>query len=726
MSSEIPTSLFVNRELSWLGFNERVLEAAEDDRLPLFERLRFVSIYGSNLDEFFMVRVGGLTDALMLGVEEIDGKSGMSIEEQLTSVYNKVRHLLPRLERCYRSIIDQLADYDIREVNMDKLTPYDEDYLTRFFENNVAPFLSPQIIDSHHPFPYFSNKEQFVGIALKTNKKRPFDFGVIPVSYQNYRRYHIYPNETKTGYNYVLMAPLIMHFADKLFKRGDIQERFVFRITRNGDLKVDEALYDQDIDWRQQMEQLLNKRKRSQAVRLQLSQHISTELQGYLMQKLEIEPRAVMIAEYVPASLSHVYGLCGELADHYPELNYDPMPPIMPPGIQPGDSIIKKLDERGDIFLAYPYHSMKSFLDLLDEAAVDPDVTSIKITLYRIASGSKVAQALIKAAENGKSVMVLVELKARFDEEHNIVWSKRLEEAGCSVLYGMENYKVHSKICLITRRNGRNVQYITQIGTGNYNEKTARQYTDFCLITQNQQIGEEVSRVFQTLQLGAFVDSSQYLLVAPLQMKSRFLDFIDEEIAAAKAGKPARIILKLNGLSHKDMIDALIRASQAGVDITLYVRGICCLRPGVEGYTENITVKSMVGRFLEHPRIYLFGYGDREKIFIGSADWMTRNLLYRVEVAVQILEPKVRQIIMDVLGILAEDNVLTRIALPDGSYKRLYPGLEERAIDSQYEQYAYFKQRTAQAVTVAEPLRVDKGQRPTFIERLLSWFRGGH
>ncbi|MFP5526978.1 polyphosphate kinase 1 [Peptococcus simiae] len=723
MSSEIPTSLFVNRELSWLGFNERVLEAAEDDRLPLFERLRFISIYGSNLDEFFMVRVGGLTDALMLGVEEIDGKSGMSIEEQLAAVYQRVRELLPRVETCYRDIIAELAKYDIHEVDMANLTPYDEDYLTRFFDNNVAPFLSPQIIDSHHPFPYFSNKEQFVGIALDTNKKRPFDFGVIPVSYQNYRRYHIFENESKTGYKYVLMAPLIMHFTHKLFKRDKIKERFVFRITRNGDLKVEEALYDQDIDWRQQMEQLLNKRKRSQAVRLQLSQDISQDLQDYLMQKLDIEPRAVMIAEQVPASLSHVYDLTGELAEKYPALNYKPMPPIMPPGIKPGDSIIKKLDDQGDIFLAYPYHSMKSFLDLLDEAAVDPEVTSIKITLYRIASGSKVAQALIKAAENGKSVIVLVELKARFDEEHNIVWSKRLEEAGCSVLYGMENYKVHSKICLITRRTGRKVQHITQIGTGNYNEKTARQYTDFSLITQDQKIGEEVSRVFQTLQMGAFVDSSQHLLVAPLQMKSRFLDFIDEEIAAAEAGKPARIILKLNGLSHKDMIEALVRASQAGVDITLYVRGICCLRAGVEGYTENIKVKSMVGRFLEHPRIYIFGYGDREKIFIGSADWMTRNLLYRVEVAVQILDPNVRNIIMDILSILAEDNVLARVALPDGSYKRLYPGQNERPIDSQYEQYAYFKQRTNQYQPPTSK-NTASGHQDTFLGRLLAWLKG--
>lgn len=694
MSSKIPTAIYVNRELSWLKFNERVLEQAEDERLPLFERMRFISIYGSNLDEFFMVRVGGLYDARLFTPDEIDAKTGMTINEQIDAIYDHVRALLPRVETCYRNLVLEMEKHGIHQVDFDRLSDYEKSILEAYFQSNVEPFLAPQIIDRHHPFPYLSNKEQFVGLCLQNEKdKKGFDFAVIPVTDLHFKRFYIFQNETKTGWNYVLMAPLIHYFADRLFKRSIVEEKVIFRITRNGDLRVDEALYDEDMDWRSQMEQILNKRKRSAAVRLQLSKPISQRLEDYLLKRLDICERAVMVTNDLPPSLTFVYGLFGDLEDKYPELNYSPMPQVMPPGINAGDSIIKKIDENGDIFLAYPYHGMKTFLDLLDEAAVSPQVCSIKITLYRIASGSKVAQALIKASENGKDVLVLVELKARFDEEHNIIWSKRLEEAGCTVIYGMENYKVHSKLCVITRREGSHVSYITQVGTGNYNEKTAKQYTDFCLITKNQSIGEEASRVFQTLQLGGFVDKSNHLLVAPLQMKNRFIQYIDDEIAAAKQGLPARIILKVNGLSNKDMIDKLIEASQAGVKITLYVRGICCLRAGVPGYTDNIVVKSMVGRFLEHPRIYLFGVGNRENLFIGSADWMTRNLLYRVEVGVRILDPKIKETIMDILDILEKDNVLARVMLADGTYRRLYPDLDSRAINSQAEQYEYFKEK---------------------------------
>lgn len=695
MNSRIPTAIYVNRELSWLKFNERVLEQAEDERLPLFDRMRFISIYGSNLDEFFMIRVGGLYDARLFTPDEIDGKTGMTIDEQIDSIYDRVRALQPRAETCYKNLLMELEKHGIHQVDFDHLTNYEKSILEAYFKTNVEPFLAPQIIDRHHPFPYLSNKEQFVGLCLRNEKdKKGFDFAVIPVTDVHFKRFHIFQNEAKTGWNYVLMAPLICHFADRLFKKSVVDEKVIFRITRNGDLRVEEALYDEDMDWRSQMEKILNKRKRSAAVRLQLSKPVSKQLKEYLLKRLEIYDRAVMITNELPPSLTFIFGLFGELEGRYPELNYGPMPQVMPAGINAGDSIIRKLDENGDIFLAYPYHGMKTFLDLLDEAAVSPQVTSIKITLYRIASGSKVAQALIKAAENGKDVLVLVELKARFDEEHNIIWSKRLEEAGCTVIYGMESYKVHSKLCVITRREGNKVSYITQVGTGNYNEKTAKQYTDFCLITRNQNIGEEASRVFQTLQLGGFVDKSNYLLVAPLQMKNRFIEYIDKEIEVAKKGEPARIFIKVNGLSNKDMIDKLIEASQAGVKITLHVRGICCLRAGVPGYTENIVVKGMVGRFLEHPRIYLFGVGERENLFIGSADWMTRNLLYRVEVAVQILDPLVKKTIMDILDIMEKDNVLAREMLADGTYRRLYPDLDSRAINSQEEQYEYFKEKT--------------------------------
>lgn len=692
MSLRIPTALYVNRELSWLQFNERVLEEAEDGQLPLFERMRFISIFGSNLDEFFMIRVGGLYDALEFTPDACDRKTGMTIPEQIDTIYDRVRQLLPQVETCYRSLRAELDSVGIHQVDFDHLSEYELFILKRYFETDILPYLAPQIIDRHHPFPYLGNKELFIGLNLeKSPEKKGIAFAVIPVSSQRFPRYHIFPNERGGGYSYVLIAPLIMYFADAIFKRRKIKEKFVFRITRNGDLHVEEALYDEDMDWRSQMEKIIHHRKRSQAVRLQLSQEISPKLRHYLLKEIEAPERSVMVNENLPLSLNHIFDLFGQLSAYYPQLNNPPLAPLMPAGLRPRDSVMDYIIEKGDLFLAYPYHGMKPFIDLLEEAAVSPKVRAIKITLYRLASDSQVAQALIKAAENGKDVMVMIELKARFDEEHNIKWSKRLEEAGCTVIYGMENYKVHSKLCLITMREGNRVSYMTQIGTGNYNEKTSKIYTDFSLMTSNKAIGEEASKVFQNLQLGGFVERSHYLLVAPLQLKNRLIALIDREINIAKHGGQGRIIIKVNGLSNREMLDKLFEASQAGVKITLYVRGICCLRAGIPGYSENITVKSMVGRFLEHPRIYLFGEGDREEIYIGSADWMTRNLLYRVEVAVRILDPKVRQMILDILDILESDNVLARVMRQDGTYRRLTPALTERMINSQDEQYEYFK-----------------------------------
>lgn len=692
MNLKIPTALYVNRELSWLQFNERVLEEAEDGQLPLFERLRFISIYGSNLDEFFMIRVGGLYDALEFTPDACDRKTGMTIKEQIDTIYDRVRQLLPRVETCYRSLRAEMDTVGIHQVNFDQLSEYESFMLKRYFENDIMPFLAPQIIDRHHPFPYLGNKELFIGLNLeRSSEKKGLDFAVIPVSSQHFPRYHVFANERGDGYTYVLVAQLILHFADALFKRRKVTEKFLFRITRNGDLRVEEALYDEDMDWRSQMEQILHRKKRSQAVRLQLSKPISPKLLNYLMKEIEVPERSVMVSEHLPLSLNHIFDLLGPLGAKYPQLNNVPLAPLLPPGIMARDRVMQHVIEEGDFLLAYPYHSMKPFIDLLEEAAASPKVRAIKITLYRLASDSQIAQALIKAAENGKEVMVMIELKARFDEEHNIKWSKRLEEAGCNVIYGLENYKVHSKLCLITMREGNQVSYITQIGTGNYNEKTSKVYTDFSLITANNEIGEEASRVFQNLQMGGFVDRSDHLMVAPLQLKNRLIALIDREIAVAQSGGHGRIIIKVNGLSNREMIDKLIEASCAGVEILLYVRGICCLRAGIPGYSEHIRVKSMVGRFLEHPRIYLFGEGEREEIYIGSADWMTRNLLYRVEVAVRILDPKIRQMILDILDIMARDNILAREMGQDGTYHRLTPPLSERVYNSQEEQYEYFK-----------------------------------
>ena len=620
MSLEKNSNPYVNRELSWLRFNERVLEEAEDSRLPLFERMRFISIFGSNLDEFFMVRVGGLSDAVAITPDSIDKKSKMTAAEQLDMVYNEVRSMMPRVEKCYVNLMRQLRQHGIYQISPENVTEYQERVLERYFSEAVKPYLSPQIIDSHHPFPYLSNKEQYLCLVLEGDEKKP-NVAVVPIMNNNFPRYFIFPDESGRGFCFITSANLFYYFADKLLQKSKINDKFIFRLTRNGDLRVDEALYDEELDWRDQMEKLIKTRKHSSVVRVQFSKEVSPEILRYLLKRVKAKNKSVIVTEQLPLSLNFIFGLFGDLSDEFPTLNYENVQPIMPACISPGDSIIRHLDKSGgDILLAYPYHSMKTFLDLLDEAAVDPTVTSIHITLYRIASGSKVAQALAKAAENGKNVMVLVELKARFDEEHNIIWSKRLEEAGCQVIYGFDQYKVHSKLCVITRNVNGAVKHIVQIGTGNYNEKTARQYSDFSLITTNKDIAAEAVNVFETLSLGQFVEDSKYLLVAPLEMKHRFLALIDDEIEAANNGEPARVVAKMNGLSDKDIIDKLIEASQAGVKITMYIRGICCMRAGVPGLTENITIKSMVGRFLEHPRVFLFGYGEREHLYIGSAD----------------------------------------------------------------------------------------------------------
>lgn len=705
MSLEKNSNPYVNRELSWLRFNERVLEEAEDSRLPLFERMRFISIFGSNLDEFFMVRVGGLSDAVAITPDSIDKKSKMTAAEQLDMVYNEVRSMMPRVEKCYVNLMRQLRQHGIYQISPENVTEYQERVLERYFSEAVKPYLSPQIIDSHHPFPYLSNKEQYLCLVLEGDEKKP-NVAVVPIMNNNFPRYYIFPDESGRGFCFITSANLVYYFADKLLSKSKINDKFIFRLTRNGDLRVDEALYDEELDWRDQMEKLIKTRKHSSVVRVQFSKEVSPEILRYLLKRVKAKNKNVIVTEQLPLSLNFIFGLFGDLSDEFPTLNYENVQPIMPACISPGDSIIRHLDKSGgDILLAYPYHSMKTFLDLLDEAAVDPTVTSIHITLYRIASGSKVAQALAKAAENGKSVMVLVELKARFDEEHNIIWSKRLEEAGCQVIYGFDQYKVHSKLCVITRNVNGAVKHIVQIGTGNYNEKTARQYSDFSLITTNKDIAAEAVNVFETLSLGQFVEDSKYLLVAPLEMKHRFLALIDDEIEAANNGEPARVVAKMNGLSDKDIIDKLIEASQAGVKITMYIRGICCMRAGVPGLTENITIKSMVGRFLEHPRVFLFGYGEREHLYIGSADWMTRNLNYRVEVAVEILDKEVKATIFDVLDIISKDNMLTRVQQPDGTYKRVYPQEGEKKIDSQREQFEMFKRLREETSCIEHEVR---------------------
>lgn len=686
------SNIYVNREISWLKFNERVLEEAEDQRVPLMERLKFVAIYDSNLDEFMMIRVGSLFDNLLISKDYRDAKTGMTSNDQLDGIFRQTKILSGRLNSAYTDIIEQLKVKNVVQVDCEQMDMYDSAVIAKYFHDEIQPLISPQIIDKQHPFPFFRNEELYVGLHF-VEEHHQVQFGVVPVSCC-FARMFIFPSSDGEGLRFALVEDIISHFSDKIFKKYKIESRFVMRVTRNGDVNMNEGLYDQEIDWRDEMERLLKKRKKSAAVRLQISTALKPDLLSYLCKRLEITEREVII-ESLPLDLSFVYELAAKVEHTHPELFFDPLPPVLPAGLVAGQSMIQEIERRGDMLLAFPFHNIKPFLDLLDEAAVDPTVISIKMTLYRVASASKIISALIKAAENGKDVLVMVELRARFDEQNNIDWSKQLEEAGCTVIYGVEDYKVHSKLMVITRKDKGRLCYITQVGTGNYNEKTAKMYTDLSLLTTNEGIAMDSLNVFQNLLLGSFVEHAQYLLVAPKQLRVRIMELIDEEIHYAQNGQEARIVVKINSISDKEMIDKLLEASQAGVQITMFVRGICCFRAGVPGFSENIVIKSIVGRFLEHSRIYVFGTGAREKIYIGSADWMTRNTIYRVEVAVEILSQPIKEKLLYMLKIMDSDNVKARQMDSEGTYHRVPRKANEPLIDSQRILYNYFAQEKA-------------------------------
>lgn len=691
MSSE-KYNIYVNREISWLRFNERVLEEAEDQRVPLMERLKFVAIYASNLDEFMMIRVGSLFDSMLLDQKYRDTKTNLTAKEELDGVFRLVKILSGRLNCAYIDIIEQLKDFDIEQVNLRQMNDYEREVITRYFQEEMMPLLSPQIIDKQHPFPFFRNEELYVGLHF-ADSNDVIQFGVIPIN-DTFSRFFTFRGAENKGYRFVLAEDIISYFAEEIFSIYPIKGKFVMRVTRNGDININEGLYDEDIDWRDEMERLLKKRKKATAVRLQLSAVPEPELLDYLCKKLDLTQREVII-EGQPLDLSFVYPLADQLEQEHKNLYYDSLPPVVSFN---GASMIERISKRGDMLLAFPFQSVKPFIDLLDEAAIDPQVVSIKITLYRVASGSKVVRALMKAAENGKDVLVMVELRARFDEQNNIDWSKQLEEAGCTVIYGVENYKVHSKLMVITRKEKGKLSYITQVGTGNYNEKTAKIYTDLMLITADETIAKEALNVFQSLLMGSFVETSNRLLVAPKQLKSRIIDLIDREKEFARKGEPAEIIVKINSISDKGIIDKLLEASQAGVKIKMFIRGICCFRAGIAGISENITIKSIVGRFLEHSRIYVFGVGERRKIYIGSADWMTRNTQFRVEVASEILSPTIQEQLMYLLEVLDRDNVKAREMDSDGKYQRLFNANHNTPIDSQRVLYEYFAKEADEEV----------------------------
>ena len=652
--------VYMNRELSWLKFNERVLEEAENKKVPLCERLTFASIYQSNLDEFFRVRVGSLVDQMLLGGKIRDNKTKMTAKEQIEAVLHQVMKLNRRKDAVYDAIMGQLEDYGIRLVDFRKISKKESEYLEKYFLNEIAPVISPTIVGKRQPFPFLKNNEIYAVVVLQTKSGKE-KLGIIPCSNTGFKRLV----ELPTAGTYMLAEELILHYIPEVFERYNIKAKSLIRVTRNADIDAD-ALYDEDLDYRDFMAELIKRRKKLAPVRLELTREMDGEIVDVLCDYLELDSDYVFQVQ-APLDLSFVFEIQDTLRKT-PELFYEKRVPQKSSQFRDGEPVFPQIREK-DKLLSYPYESMKPFLNFLREAANDKEVISIKMTLYRVAKHSKIVEYLIDAAENGKEVLVLVELKARFDEENNIEWSRRLEDAGCRVIYGLDGYKVHSKLCLVTKKSEGQVEYYTQIGTGNYNEKTARLYTDLSLMTANVEIGLEAAKVFQALSMEETVDNVQHLLVAPRCLQNKVLSMIDEEIACAKEGKEAYIGLKMNSLTDKKIIDKLIEASQAGVKIDMVIRGICCLIPGVKGKTENIQVRSIVGRFLEHSRIYIFGTQEREKVYIASADFMTRNTLRRVEVATPIYDKDLKMQLEEMFITMLSDNQKARQEDSRGNYE---------------------------------------------------------
>lgn len=654
-------TIYMNRELSWLKFNERVLEEAENPENPLCERLTFASIYQSNLDEFYMVRVGSLVDQMLLAKDIRENKTNMTPKEQLDAILARTKKLNRKRDVVYEEIMESLEEYGVHMLNFHKIEKEDRNYLERYFEAEVAPVISPSIVGKRQPFPFLRNKEIYAVVVLETKKGKE-KLGIIPCSSAGIQR--LIPVPGKTG-TYMLSEELILHFVSKIFKGYHIKAKSLLRITRNADIDAD-ALYDEDLDYREFMVELIKARKKLAPIRLELSREMDGDVVETLCEYLEVDKNYVFRGD-IPLDLSFVFQIQDGLRKRT-ELFYEKRIPQKSPLFNSHEPILDQIAKK-DRFLSYPYESIKPFLTMLHEAANDEDVVSIKMTLYRVAKQSKVVEALIEAAENGKEVFVLVELKARFDEENNIGWSRLLEDAGCHVIYGLDGYKVHSKLCQIMKKKDGNVEYYTQIGTGNYNEKTARLYTDLSLMTADPKIGMEAARVFQALAMGETVEDMEYLLVAPRCLQNKVLAMIDEEIEHAKAGEPAYIGLKMNSLTDKRIMSKLVEASCAGVHIDMVIRGICCLIPGVKGQTENIHIISIVGRFLEHSRIYIFGTQERARIYISSADFMTRNTLRRVEVAAPIEDPDIRMQIQEMFVTMLSDNRKARSMNNKGIYK---------------------------------------------------------
>lgn len=655
--------LYENRELSWLKFNERVLEEAEDTSVPLCERMTFLSIFQSNLDEFFMVRVGSLEDQKLLSQKLRENKTNMTAGEQIEAILKRVAELNERKDAIYASIMKEVGEKGVHLTDFKALAKSESKYLEEYFMKEIVPLLSVMIVGRKQPFPFLKGQEIYALAVLGTRNGKK-KIGIIPCNSSVFPRLIRIPTKDDT---YMLVEELILHFLPKVYKGYKVLEKSVIRVTRNADIDFN-AVYDEDLDYRDKMAQIVKLRKKLAPVRLELSRDINEDMIKQVCEYAEMEEPHVFLNQ-APLDLSFLFQI-EDILRKDANLVYQRRVPQPSPMLKSNEHIIPQILDH-DVLLSYPYESIKPFLQMLQEAARDPEVISIRMTLYRLARNSKVVEALTEAAENGKQVDVLVELKARFDEANNIEWSRTLEDAGCHVVYGIDGLKVHSKLCLITRKVGDEIQYITQVGTGNYNEKTSRLYTDLSLITADKRIGEEAAKVFQAILLGSVVEDMEHLLVAPKCLQNKVLAMIENEIQIAKEGKPAYIGIKINSLTDKKIIDKLIDASRAGVKIDMVIRGINCLRSGIPGDTGNIHIVSIVGRFLEHSRIYIFGTHDRDKVYIASADFMTRNTLRRVEVAAPLYDETVKNKVRKMFATMLRDNVKAREQQPDGSYQKL-------------------------------------------------------
>ena len=677
----LPKKLMVNRELSWLEFNKRVLSEALREDLPLFERLKFAAIYFSNLDEFFMVRVGTLTDQSIMSPDKVDDKTGWSANQQLHHVLKTLHSYGPLTEEMFASLKSALRAQGIDFVDLRKMKKQEERFAQKYFSGEIEPFLSPQFVDRRHSFPFLNNKEKYV-ITAMTSKSGTDRIGIVPIGHlPDYFVVNV------DGRNKVFFtSDIVEHYVGKLFSKQRIVQVLTIRVTRNADLSTEDVLVGEATDFREIMKDMLKKRRRLFAVRLQVSKDPLGRLKQQLCEHLQLKEHSLFV-QSIPLDFSFGFSLPGTIRSKDASLFYPERRPVVPPCFDGRRSIREMADE--ELLIAYPFHSYRTFLEMLYEAADDPTVVSIKISLYRLAGHSKVVSALCRAAEKGKEVVAILELRARFDEQSNIAYSSILEEAGCRVVYGLSDYKVHAKLCLITRKNADGaVHYTTQIGTGNYNEKTAEQYTDLCFITNEYDVGRDAAAVFNCLCMGETVEQTRTLWVAPNCFLSHVLELIDREIAVQKQGGHGVISIKINSLNDMDVMEKLVEASQAGVEIHLYVRGICCLRPGVKGYTENITVRAMLARYLEHSRIYVFGEGERQIIYLGSGDLLDRNTKRRVELFVQPKSQKIREQLLHIMDCVEHDSEQSWFMHSDGSYTRV-PQDGER-MDSQMALFDYF------------------------------------